>query len=161
MNKEEQLQRLLRLKRHEQPPEGFAEEFLEEFQRRQRSELVRRSALSILGERLQAWLEGLRRPAVIWGAAGAYAVLMLTLWLLPRPTPQSDVTMIVGTENPATAPVDHRINNSGTEPKIVPLPNYQGPGKRRTTDQEQNKESLIGPEEKNPEKSADPPLRDL
>ena len=68
MDKDEKLRQLLRLKRYEQPPEGFAEEFLEKFQRRQRSEIIRRSSLSILWERTQAWLDGLRRPAVIWSA---------------------------------------------------------------------------------------------
>lgn len=168
MNKDEQLQRLLRLKRHELPPEGFAEEFLEKFQRRQRSELVRRSTLSIVAERVGAWLDGLRRPAVIWGAVAAYAAVMLTLWLVPRHTPQSNMAMVIGTENsvapqvsftPGTAPAASNNSTSITNPASFhdPLP---PPGKRRTTGQPQDKAPIIGPDA-NEEKPTDPPLRDL
>lgn len=158
MDKEEQLQKLLRLKRHEQPPEGFAEEFLEKFQRRQRTELVRRSALSILWERSQAWLEGLRRPVVIWSAAGAYGVLMLSLWLLPRHSPSSgNTTAIVFTAPPVNAPtVSHRQGSALINTDGVPAPGK----KRRTPDQTQEKESVIGPETK-PESYTPPPLREL
>ena len=167
MNKEEQLQRLLRLKRHEQPPEGFAQEFLEKFQKRQRTELVRRSALSILAERMQAWIEGLRRPLVLWGAAAAYAAVMLTLWLLPRPAAPGGVTMVVTTTPP---PGTNVTFTPGTAPTVTPaavgitgratpIPNAQPPGKRRTASQDQNREPVIGTDE--PEPSPAPPLRDL
>ena len=161
MNEEEKLQRLLRLKRHEHPPEGFAEEFLEKFQRRQRTELVRRSALSILCERIQAWLDGLRRPAVIWSAAGVYAAIMLALWLVPRPTPASNSMIVVGGGNVVTAPQVGYTPNA--PPGTVPVssgPTSDLQGKRRTIGQDQDKESIIGPEEK-PAPPAVPPLRDL
>jgi hypothetical protein len=156
MNKEDKLQRLLRLKRHEQPPEGFAQEFLDEFQRRQRAELMRRSALSIMGERLQAWLEGLRRPAVIWSAVGVYGAVLLTLWLLPRPAPH--VTMIVGGSDNGYAPP---VNYTSGQPQNTPVSTGSNvPGKRRTTSQEQDKEAIIGPKEKKSEPPA-VPLREL
>jgi hypothetical protein len=156
MNKEEKLQRLLRLKRHEQPPEEFAREFLDEFQRRQRAELMRRSALSILGERIHAWLEGLRRPAVIWSAVGVYAAVLAALWLLPRPAPH--VTMIVGGgEGVQAAPVTYTTGQPATTRVSA---DAAVPGKRRTTSQEQDKEAIIGPKEKKSEPPA-VPLREL
>ena len=51
---EQTLARLLRLKRYEQPPVGYYEDFLREFQSRQRAELLRRPAWRIALERLQA-----------------------------------------------------------------------------------------------------------
>ena len=158
MDKDEKLRRLLRLKRYELPPEGFAEEFLEKFQRRQRSEIVRRSALSILWERIQAWLDGLRRPAVIWSAAGAYAAVMITLWLLPRPSPNDGAAIFVGGSINTAPPVDYRPDNQAAPQIIRTAPPG---GKRRTTTQDQDKEPVIGPDEKQEAQGEQPKLRDL
>ncbi len=163
-NPEEKLQRLLRLKRYEQPPEGFAEEFLEKFQRRQRSEILRRSTWSILGERLANFMQLLRRPAVLWTAGGAYAAVLLTLWLMPRPSPPGGTTVFVtGVTDAAAVNVDSRPVTHGAMP--VTSPPVPGPadaipgGKRRTGSQEQDKEPIIGPEER--ESQDDDKLHDL
>ena len=47
----EETQRLIRLKRYEQPPEGYFENFLDEFHERQRADLVRKSSRSLFVER--------------------------------------------------------------------------------------------------------------
>ncbi|MEI6561689.1 MAG: hypothetical protein WCO68_06335 [Verrucomicrobiota bacterium] len=52
---EQNLSKLLRLKRFEQPPPGYFDDFLSEFQYRQRKELLRRPAWSILQDRLEAF----------------------------------------------------------------------------------------------------------
>lgn len=51
---ETQLQTLLRLKRHEQPPPEYFEKFLEEFHRRQREQILKQPLWQIAWERLQA-----------------------------------------------------------------------------------------------------------
>ena len=52
---EQNLSKLLRLKRFEQPPPGYFDDFLSEFQYRQRKELLRRPAWSIVRDRLEAF----------------------------------------------------------------------------------------------------------
>ncbi len=48
-----EIARLLRLKRYEQPPPGYFENFLHEFHRRQRNELLRQPLWRICLERAQ------------------------------------------------------------------------------------------------------------
>ncbi|MBX6324482.1 MAG: hypothetical protein IRY93_00435 [Chthoniobacterales bacterium] len=51
-----EIARLLRLKRYEQPPPGYYENFLHEFHRRQRDELLRQPLWRICLERAHAFL---------------------------------------------------------------------------------------------------------
>ena len=71
----EDIERLMRLKRHEKPPEDFVEDFLKSFQQRQRVELMNQSARSLLWERLSTYFEGLFAPK--WAMASGTAVAML------------------------------------------------------------------------------------
>lgn len=76
-----EIQKLLRLKRYEQPPEGYFEEFLPEFHQRQRSELLQRSAHGLFLERLGTYFSGFgARQRWVLAAGGAYAAFM-ALWL--------------------------------------------------------------------------------
>jgi len=54
-----EIARLLRLKRYEQPPPGYFENFLHEFHRRQRDELLRQPLWRICLERAHAFMLGL------------------------------------------------------------------------------------------------------
>lgn len=52
---ETDIQKLLRLKRYEQPPPGYFDDFMRDFQRRQRAELLRQPAWKILLERVETF----------------------------------------------------------------------------------------------------------
>lgn len=68
----EEVRKLVSLKRYEQPPEDFVDDFLVEFHQRQRQELLKRSSLSLLWERVLTYFEGWSAPS--WGMAGAAAM---------------------------------------------------------------------------------------
>lgn len=76
---EQQVQQLLRLKRFEQPPPGYFDQALQEFHRRQRAELLRRSALRIWWERTASGLFTLRVPNYAYGGAFAIFCVLATL----------------------------------------------------------------------------------
>lgn len=84
MSEFEDIQRLIRLKRFEQPEEGFTEQFLQKFQQRQRAELLQQSSLQLFWERTSTWWNNLLMPK--WSmAATAAAVCAASVWLLSHP----------------------------------------------------------------------------
>jgi hypothetical protein len=104
-NEFEEVQRLIRLKRFESPGEEYYQSFAERFKERQRSELLRRSARSILLERLAMWFEeggGLPRlvPA---GAIAAAAVGFGTYWLLPGGAPVAESPILASADGAAAS----------------------------------------------------------
>jgi len=74
---EEDIGKLLRLKRHEQPPPGYFDNFLHEFHRRQRAELLRQPLWRIALQRAQDFMFQLNVPALNSYPAAATAILVL------------------------------------------------------------------------------------
>ena len=71
----DEISRLLRLKRFEQPPPEYFETFLQQFKDRQRSQLLREPALRIAWDRVCAFL-GEQMPARIGYGLASTAVLV-------------------------------------------------------------------------------------
>lgn len=72
---ESDIQKLLRLKRYEQPPPQYFETFLHDFHRRQRVELLREPAWKIAIERVQAFI-GVQSMSRLAYAGATAAVLV-------------------------------------------------------------------------------------
>jgi hypothetical protein len=76
---EQQLQKLLRIKRFERPPPGYFDRTLIEFHRRQREELLRRSTTLIWWEGFVSGLGNFRVPSYAYGAAFGTFVVVATI----------------------------------------------------------------------------------
>ncbi|MBV9492119.1 MAG: hypothetical protein JO069_20690 [Verrucomicrobia bacterium] len=100
---EQQVQKLLRLKRFEQPPPGYFDRALEEFHRRQRAELLQRSALRIWWDRTTSALFTGRVLNYAYGGAFAVSCALATLVLSGVFNPASE---------PAVAPVAYQTTRT-------------------------------------------------
>ena len=78
------VQQLIALKRHEQPDDAYFEEFLDEFHRRQRQELLQRSSRSLFFERVSTWFSGESKMRVVYAGGAAYAAVMLGFFFWPK-----------------------------------------------------------------------------
>jgi hypothetical protein len=106
---EETLQSLLRLKRYEQPPEGYYEDFLREFHHRQRAELLRPSLTTLLLERFAAWAAEFRVPAIAYAGATAVAIVASVAILQVNPAA------------PAGSPASYAVSYSQTPFSQTPV----------------------------------------
>jgi hypothetical protein len=71
-----EIARLLRLKRYEQPPPGYFENFLHEFHRRQRDEMLRQPLWRICLDRAHAFMSHLDIPSLASYPTAVAAVLV-------------------------------------------------------------------------------------
>ena len=118
---EQQLQKLLRLKRFEQPPPGYFDRTLNEFHRRQRAELLKRSALQIWFERFVSGLWSFRVPTYAYGAAfGAFLVAATIVgsgvWSPSRETVEngSNLARVASSPKGTPQPASRVIGNDGS-----------------------------------------------
>lgn len=108
------LQVLLRLKRYETPPADSVEDFLLEFHRRQRAELLRRPLWRIALDRLESFFEvpTLATPRLAYAGACAVALSLAATGLLSRG--------LVGTGSQGPIAV---IEQPQVEPPVTPVAN--------------------------------------
>src|SRR6187549_563495 len=86
MPKEINTSKLLRLKRYEQPPPGYFEDFLFDFRRRQRAEMLQRSTREIVWDRIMSLAPSFRVPQFAYAAILALAVAASVLIVTQKPT---------------------------------------------------------------------------
>lgn len=127
MNPQTDIQKLLRLKRYEGPPSGFHEDFLQEFQRRQRVDLLRRtlkpSVREVVAERMHLSLSKLRIPALAYASIAALGVASSLFILSHSPGRTSKNTAIAA----ATSVNDRYVSASAlTLPVDIPNPRTVG-----------------------------------
>ena len=111
------IQKLIRLKRYEQPPEDYFDDFLLEFQRRQRAEMLQRPLWQIAWERANLWLEGFRVPAL------AYASILVAALGV------TGVIMNSQTQGPAAAIASISAPNIAPAAPTVPVANVSSSAK--------------------------------
>ncbi|MEZ5326488.1 MAG: hypothetical protein R3F19_15670 [Verrucomicrobiales bacterium] len=80
------IEKLIRLKRYEQPQEGYFDDFLKEFQNRQRSELLQQSARGLLFERLGTYFSGFSKRQWVYAGSAAYAAVTVGFFLVADTT---------------------------------------------------------------------------
>jgi hypothetical protein len=90
MDEDANLSKLLRLKRYEQPPPRYFDDFLREFQRRQRAEMLRRPAWAVLWDRIASIAPTFRVPQFAYAAILILAAGASTLIVTQQPAGKAD-----------------------------------------------------------------------
>lgn len=91
-----ELQTLLRLKKYEQPPAGYADRFLKEFHRRQRWEASQPKGFAAVWEAFNEWIASHTVPKYAY--AGTFGLFLMAVLAI------NGLTGKPGTENVASAP---------------------------------------------------------
>ncbi len=111
--------RLLRLKRYEQPPPHYFEEFLHEFQQRQRAEMLRRPLWRIGLDRIEAYWNQLSLSQLSYAGASAAVLLGAAVFT-------ADMLQHPGGANPAASfayqsyPVDPSLSAPLHHERVTP-----------------------------------------
>lgn len=109
----EQLGALLATKRIERPEEGYWQDFVCEFHRRQRQQTVPEPGLSAVWRRVTGLVADLGSGRWAYGAGLAYAAVTVAFLVMPSK---------VGVERPPVVPVKHQVVVPSTLPANGPLP---------------------------------------
>ena len=99
---EDEIGKLLRLKKYEQPPPGYFDNFLHEFHRRQRDELLREPLWRICLQRTQDFLFRLNLPGLTSYPAAVTAILVCAA-VISLKVYQAPETVNVAAQNRAPA----------------------------------------------------------
>ena len=79
-----EIRKLLEMRGESAPADDYFESFLAEFHLRQRQDLMKRSARSLLCERAGVWFRELGRTKWMYGAGAAYALIMVGFFAWPK-----------------------------------------------------------------------------
>jgi len=135
----EPMHKIIKLKRYEKPPEGYYEDFLREFHRRQRAEMLAPSLSAMIMERLSGLIPELRVPAMAFACVAAVAMIVSVAiirdtprqtiphaysvsYAQPRPYSQAPVT--IQNMQPVSLRVDADPQNQPQAAPILFPPSY-------------------------------------
>ena len=96
-----EIAKLLRLKRYEQPPPGYFDNFLHEFHRRQRDELLRQPLWRICLERTHDFMFRLNVPSLTSYPAAIAAVLICAAVISLRIYQEPEIARVAVRSRPA------------------------------------------------------------
>lgn len=118
---DEQLSALLRLKRYEQPPEGYFDQLLRDVHRRQRAELLKRPLWKIAADRVQTFFSEHSLGGLSYAGSMAAVLIMgaAAIGFMTSGGGQSGVAVAVR-EEAAPAPVVAQVAQAGTETRSLP-----------------------------------------
>jgi hypothetical protein len=137
-----EIAKLLRLKRYEQPPPGYFENFLHEFHRRQRDELLRQPLWRICLDRAHDFVLGLNlsaftsHPAAVTAVLVCAAVISLKVYQSPAPgdSVAQDRSALVGQTRQVFTPPGTRAEAEWTLASPVATRFFSTPSPRHPTE---------------------------
>ena len=116
----DEIARLLRLKRYEQPPPDYFENFLSEFRRRQRDELLRQPLWRICFERAQDFASGTTSVPLASYAAGVAAVVACAAVISIRIYQQPDTAQLAVQSSPVPSRPPNTERELDFAPPVIP-----------------------------------------
>jgi hypothetical protein len=125
---------LLRLKKFEQPPPGYFENFLHEFHRRQRDELLREPLWSVIWQRLSRPFFQLNFPSLTSYPAAVAAVLVCAA-VLSLKVYQTGNDVVVNPQPPEPAVVIAPVDNFTLNSPVTLATRSLGPDLSRQIDE--------------------------
>lgn len=81
---EEKVQKIIRLKRYESPPEGYFDNFLAEFQKRRDEEMQEKKSRAGIFSKGLAWFRGMGTGSLCIGGGLAYAAAIIAVLMWPK-----------------------------------------------------------------------------
>ena len=116
---------LLRLKRDEQPPRDYFENFLSEFRRHQRDQLLRQSVLTICLERVQNFVLRLDVRSLAPYPAAVVAVLVCGAVVSIRIYQQPEPAQVTHQSSPIPNPLANAERELNLAPSVL-IPKFNG-----------------------------------
>jgi len=124
---DDEIARLLRLKRYERPPAGYFENFLHDFHRRQREQLLRQPIWSVCVDRVRGFIFRHNVRPLAFYPAGVAAIVacvaVISIWIYQQPdATQLAVQSSPVPNTPAGVRNDFDIAPSGFTPAFYVQP---------------------------------------
>lgn len=103
MKDEEEVQKLIALKRYETPGDAYYEQFVENFKDRQRSEMLKHSSRALLAERVSVWFDEMNGAKWLAPAGAVAAAVAVGVFVLGPEENENTAPMALLSEQKAEA----------------------------------------------------------